>query len=258
MFQSTVSLSRPRSLVDRARRGSAGSRARAASRTIPSRPRSRARRLRRCIPATKRLLAAVRGRSDAGIHRQPAEIAAPGDAHLPEVPLERPEERLARLVDRRRRARIRAGHRAEEQRAVGNGARHRTEHRERVPGVRRGPRRHAPGRGTEADDIAVVAGIAQACREVGSVGERQHAASDGHGRATRGAAAGLVEVVGIARCAEHLVEGLAAGAELRRIGLADRDRAFGSEPRRRARDPPAARCARRAASRTWFVRPWSR
>src|SRR5438876_6962800 len=162
---------------------------------------------------------------DALVHWQAAQVSAPGDADFLEVPFQAVREDFSRLGDRHRGARIRAGHGGKKKSAVVHRARHRADHRQRVPRIRRGPRRHSPRRRPKADDVAVVAGIAQARSEVGAVGERQDAARHRRAGAARGAAAGLRRIVGIARRAEQLVEGLAAGAEFGGVRLADENRA---------------------------------
>src|SRR3989475_2096472 len=103
---------------------------------------------------------------DAIVHRQAAEIAAPGDADFLEFSLQTLRKDFSRLGDRDRRARVGAGHGRQEKGAIVHGARHRADYRQRVPGVRRWPRRYPPWRRPEADDVAVVAGIAQARGEV--------------------------------------------------------------------------------------------
>ncbi len=113
---------------------------------------------------------------------------------------------------------------------VFDGARERPQHAERVPGIRRRPVRHAARRGPQADHIAEIARIAQGGGEIAAIGEGQHAGRHGRGRATRGAAGALAEVVGIERGAEHHVEGVAAGREFRQVGLAEGDRARRRQP----------------------------
>ena len=73
---------------------------------------------------------------DASVHRQAAEVAAPGDADFLEVPFQALREDFSRLGDRHRRARVGAGHGREKKGAVVHGARHRADHRQRVPGIR--------------------------------------------------------------------------------------------------------------------------
>jgi hypothetical protein len=78
-----------------------------------------------------------------------------------------------------------------------------------------GLRRHAPARRPQADDV--VEGrrdCAASRRHVAAVGHRQHAERQRHGRAAAAAARGLRSVPGIARDAEHGVEGVRAQPEL--------------------------------------------
>ena len=79
---------------------------------------------------------------------------------------------------------------------------------------------HEAGRGAEADDAAEARGRAQAAAVVGAGGERHLSQRQGHGRAARGAGAGLRRVEGIAGWAVDAVGGVGTGAELGRVGLA--------------------------------------
>ena len=88
-----------------------------------------------------------------------------------------------------------------------------------------GQRGTRPGDGRKPTTLQKLRGIAQRAAHVAAVGDRQHAARERDRRAAAAAAAGLREVVRIARRAEDRVERLRAGAELRRVGLADDDRA---------------------------------
>ena len=88
-----------------------------------------------------------------------------------------------------------------------------------------------PGAGRKPDDVA------EATRGCGSSREvAMPSASGASPQATAAAAppleppAGPLEVVGVARDAEDGVEGLRAGAELRRVRLADDDRARAAQP----------------------------
>ena len=92
------------------------------------------------------------------------------------------------------------------------------------PGVRDPARR-----GAQADEVAERGRVADARAEVGPVGERQHPGRDRRRRAAARAARRAREVVGVARRAEDGVERLRAGAELRRVRLADHDRARGAQ-----------------------------
>ena len=66
-----------------------------------------------------------------------------------------------------------------------------------------------------------------------------------------------VEIVRVERRAEHRVEGLRAGAELGRVGLADGDRAGLLQPLDDQRVVGRARSRGRSASRRWCGCPWS-
>ncbi len=110
-------------------------------------------------------------------------------------------------------------------------------------------RGHAARRRPKADDVAERGGIAQRSAGVAAVGDRHHAAGERHRGAAAAAAAGLRQVVRIARRAEDRVERLRPGAELRRVGLADRDRAGRAHPRDDRRVVASARSRDRTASR---------
>ena len=93
-----------------------------------------------------------------------------------------------------------------------------------------GPHRHAAGRRAQAHHVAEAGRIAQRAAHVAAVGDGHHAAGQRHRRAAAGAAARLREIVRIEGGAEDLVEGLRAGPELRRVGLADGDGAGAAQP----------------------------
>ena len=150
---------------------------------------------------------------------------APRDPHAAEVALERPAKALRRARQRRadragraRPSRDSSSATSPTLRAIGPC----TPSVSPRPRASRGTR---PGDGRNPTTLQKLAGIAQRAAQVGAVGERQHAAGERRRRAAAAAAAGLREVVGVARRAENRVESLRAGAELRRVGLADHDRA---------------------------------
>ena len=72
-----------------------------------------------------------------------------------------------------------------------------------------------------AEDAAEARGDPQAAAEVGACREPDLAGGQRRRRAAGGAPAGLLHVPRVARLAEDLVEGVGAGAELGRVGLAD-------------------------------------
>ena len=121
---------------------------------------------------------------------------------------------------------VEARHGVEEQRQVGNGARHRPLHRKRQIEIVGGAARHPARRRTQADHRAIGAGPAQRAAMVGAVRQPDLAGRQRHRAAAGRAAAGERGVPGIARAAEHFVEGAAAGAELRRVGLGHHDAAL--------------------------------
>ena len=208
-------------------------------RRIRARPPRRAAELREHVPAASR----------PGDRRAPRHSAEPAPQAM-RTPLNRAPSgaRNARPSRRSRAgARIGPGDRAQQQRDVGDRARHRP--RTASGATCRRPGGTRPGDGRKPDDVAEARGIAQRAAHVAAVGDRHHAAGERHGRAAAAAAAGLRQVVRIARRAEHRVERLRAGAELRGVGLADHDRARCANRVRRAHRS-SARCRDRCASRT--------
>ena len=138
---------------------------------------------------------------------------------------------MARLeaghVQRQRRARVGAGDGVEQQGGVGHRAGQGAVHVEREPRRGGGPARYAARRRAEPDDVAEAGRVAQRASEVAAVGEGCHARGEGGGGPAAAAAARLRQVPGVAGRAEHLVEGLRAGPQFGRVGLAEGDRAGG-------------------------------
>ena len=122
--------------------------------------------------------------------------------------------------------RAKARHRVEKQRQIGHIARHWPLHRERAPQIADGAARHAARRRPQPDDRAMAARAAQRAAMVGALREPDLAGRHRHRAAAGRAARGQRGVPGIARPAEHLVEGAAAGAEFRRVRLAHDDAAL--------------------------------
>ena len=192
------------------------------------------------------------------VHRQrAAEIRGKGDAPR----LQPLRLRHGARVGHRRRVvgerieRVPARHGVEEQRHVRHAARHRPLHgkrREQI--VRRAPR-DAPRRRPEPGHGAIGARPPQAARVVAPVREPRFARRHAHRAAARRAAAGQRRVPRVARPPEHLVEGGAAGAELRRVGLGRRR----CRPCARSVPPAGASAPARgrgtAASRRWSALP---
>ena len=119
----------------------------------------------------------------------------------------------------------------------------------------RGAARHPAGRRPEADHRAIGAGPAQRAAMVRAVRQPDLAGRQRHRAAAGRAAAGERGVPGIARAAEHLVEGAAAGAELRRVGLGHHDAALALDALDQRDATWPARGWRRSASRRWCARP---
>ena len=89
---------------------------------------------------------------------------------------------------------------------------------------------HEPDGRADAHHAAERGGDPQRPAEIRSLAQRDHARRQ-RGAAAAGRAAGaLRRVPGVARPAEDLVEGVAAGRELGRVGLAEDHRAGGLEP----------------------------
>ena len=131
-----------------------------------------------------------------------------------------------RRVEGQRVVRAEARHRVEEQRQVGDAARHRPLHRELAPEIVDGAARHAARRRPQADNRAVAARAAQRAAMVGALRQPDLAGRHRHRAAAGRAARGQRGVPGIARPAEDLVEGAAAGAEFGRVRLAHHDAAL--------------------------------
>ena len=84
-----------------------------------------------------------------------------------------------------------------------------------------GPPPQRPGEGRKPDDAAIGGRRPQRSGKVGALAQPDFAGRERDGRAARRPAGVLARVPGVARVAEDLVEGVAAGAELGRVGLAD-------------------------------------
>ena len=104
-----------------------------------------------------------------------------------------------------------------------------------------------------------LAGLRKRAAHVGAVREPCRAGGERHRRAARGAGGGARRVPGIARRAEHFVEGVGAGAEFRRVrfGVDHRRHCF-RDARPGCRTSPGY-CPCRSASPAWSARPrhWS-
>ena len=156
---------------------------------------------------------------DLGIDRGDAEIGRIGDALRLVAGARGRQERIRQHRQRQRIGRMLAAHGVEQQREVLDIARHRTLHAEIA--VDRGDRRmrDAADARPHADDAAEARGVAQRAAHVGAVREPRHAGRERHRGAAGGAGGGSRSVPGIARRAEHFVEGVGAGAEFRRVRL---------------------------------------
>ena len=179
------------------------------------------------------------------------------EGHAPQVrpSLDRRRVGDGRRIVEQRVARVVAGQRVQEQGGVADVAGHGPLDAQGREGQAARPLRHPTGRGAQAHDAAEGGRRAQRSPEVGAVREPRHAGRQRHRRPARGAAAGEVPVPWVAGDAEHLVEGVGPGAELRRVGLAQHD----PRPRPRSAGPARPRIPapgrRRSASRRSCARP---
>ena len=157
----------------------------------------------------------------ARVERQPAKVGRPGDAQPAQVAGEVAGEhgRVRSLAARI--ARIDAGHRAEEKRHVGDGARHRPVDAEAEPRERVWGGRHQADRRPQRDDVVEVGGVAQRAAEIAPIGNGQHARGQRRAGSAARPAGALAEVVGVPCDAVDLVVGVRAQPELGDIGLAD-------------------------------------
>ena len=123
-------------------------------------------------------------------------------------------------------------HHREQQREVRDSARHRAvgDELRRQIAFRFRQRRHAPGRGAQTEHAVPAGGIAQRAGEVAAVGKRHHAQRQGDRGAPRAASRTERGIEGVARRAENLVGRVRAESKLRRVGLADEDRAGSPQP----------------------------
>ncbi len=83
--------------------------------------------------------------------------------------------------------------------------------------------RHPADRRAQAHHIAEAGRVAQRAAHVRAIGQRDHARGQRRRAAAAAAAGRDVVAVRVARGAEHGVEGVRAGAELRQVGLAQHD-----------------------------------
>ena len=151
---------------------------------------------------------------------------------------------------RERRARVGPGDRAQQSAASAHAARDRAEHGHRAPRVADGRSGTRPGEGRRPTTLQNDAGLRMLAARSDPSASGDEPAGDGCRRAAAGAARRAREVVGVARRAEDGVEGLRAGAELRRVRLAEDDRAGARAAARRRARPRSGRGRGRSASRT--------
>src|SRR6266700_5972318 len=110
-----------------------------------------------------------------------------------------------------------AAHGIEQQRQILDIARHGALHRQIAIDLEGWAAGNAADARAHADDTAEARGVAQRAAHVGTVREPRHAGGKGDRGTARGAGGGPRNIPGVARRAEHLVEGVGAGAELRRV-----------------------------------------
>ena len=193
-----------------------------------------ARKVRACLLDREACAAQCRRRAgadggDLAVHRQQAQVRAVGDPRGRRRCGQRLAEAHGRRFQGERVLRVRAGHGVEQERGVAGVAGHRAFHHQVFEGQAPGAARDAPRAWAEAENPAEACWDAQAAAEIRTRRQPDLARGQRGRRAARRAAAGLFHVPGIAGLAEDLVEGAGAGAELRRVGLADHDGTVGFE-----------------------------
>jgi hypothetical protein len=146
---------------------------------------------------------------------------------------------------------VRAGHDVEQARAVGDGRRERAGHRGLCVAARVGVG-DAAVRALEPDESGEARRGTRRSAAVARRGERHHVRRDRRGRATRRPARRALRVPRVAGDAERGTRGVRERAELGGRGLAEWDRAHGTEPtdvQRVARDRGATEVPARAVGR---------
>ena len=125
--------------------------------------------------------------------------------------------------DRDRRQAAQSHHRIEHQRRILGAAGERAMDLAGVPAERHRMVRREPRRRPDSDDAAERRRNADRGAEIGGLGERQHPRGDRDRRAARRPRRRQRRVPGIAGRAEHRIDGVGAGREFRRVGLAEQD-----------------------------------
>ena len=115
-------------------------------------------------------------RRDARIHRQTAEVGAPGHPRTAKVAVQWQRELCCIIVHRGRCPCISTCNNTEHQRHILNRARHRPEGAHAAPRARDRPGRNATERWPETNDIVEISGIAQGAAKIAAVRNRHHAA----------------------------------------------------------------------------------
>ena len=169
---------------------------------------------------------------DVGVDADAGRVGCIGHAQ-PTGDAGRGRRREVAALDRRAQRRLEtgAGHRLQPQGDVARRARHRPADLQRVPRPAARRRRHQAHRRAQTGHAAERRRDPERAAEVGALGQCDHAGGQGHSAAAGRSTGALGRVPRIAGGAEHLVEGVAAGGELRAVGLADDDRAGTPEPR---------------------------
>ena len=122
-----------------------------------------------------------------------------------------------------------AGHHAQKKRDIGHRSRQRTLDVETEKRQFTGRRRHEPDRRPKPHDVVEAGGISQRAAEVAAVGNRQHPGRERRSGAAARPAGGFRDVVGVDGGSVDLVVGVRPHAELRHVGLADRNGARQSQ-----------------------------
>ena len=164
---------------------------------------------------------------NARLHGEVArQITEPADAHLAAVKtIQRAGEARA-IRDRQRRTPVESGLHVEQIGNILHGTPHRPFSAQLAdPGIGRRPHRYPALAWAQAKNVVPARWVAQTAHEIGAVCDRQQAQGQCHRGAATAAPGRARRVIGIAGYAEHLIEGVRAQAELRRVGLADHNTA---------------------------------
>jgi hypothetical protein len=185
--------------------------------------------------ALESLYALPRDRADLRLRLQEAEIGRPGDAQAVHTAVDAAQEIGGIARKRQRVSPMRASHCAEHQRGIANRSRDRPCVQHQLVGRGRRIDRHPPECRLQSHQAAEAGRDADRTRAVTAQRQRREPGRDCGRRAAARSAGRAREIPGISRRAEQRVVGASAPSELRRVGLADVDRAGGLQPLDRGR-----------------------